>query len=212
MSMYVTTGYELKSVADAIREKEGTSETLEFPGGFVTAIRSISSGVTGATMNDQSITPDAQGILNLGTVVRQHQDVSGKADKVNNATSGNFAELDTNGSLVDSGHKHSDYLTSHQDVSGKADKVSNATSGNFAGLDANGNLVDSGHSHSDYTATMTGATASTAGTAGLVPAPPAGSQMTQLCGDSTWKNIIVYSESTAPSNPFAGMVWLKKKV
>lgn len=35
-----------------------------------------------------------------------------KADKVNNATSGNFAALDGNGNLIDSGHKHSDYLTS----------------------------------------------------------------------------------------------------
>lgn len=32
-----------------------------------------------------------------------------KADKVNNATSGNFAALDSNGNLTDSGHKHSDY-------------------------------------------------------------------------------------------------------
>lgn len=39
-------------------------------------------------------------------------DVTGKADKVSNATSGNFAALDSNGNLIDSGHKHSDYLTS----------------------------------------------------------------------------------------------------
>ena len=38
-------------------------------------------------------------------------DVSDKADKVNGATSGNFASLDANGNLTDSGHKHSDYLT-----------------------------------------------------------------------------------------------------
>lgn len=36
-----------------------------------------------------------------------------KADKVQNATSGNFAALDVNGNLTDSGHKHSDYLTTH---------------------------------------------------------------------------------------------------
>ena len=76
--------------------------------------------------------------------------LSGKADKVNNATTGNFASLDSNGNLMDSGHKHSDYLTSHQDITGKADKVTSATSGNFASLDSNGNLVDSGHKHSDY--------------------------------------------------------------
>ena len=38
-------------------------------------------------------------------------DISGKADKVLNATSGNFASLDANGNPTDSGHKHSDYLT-----------------------------------------------------------------------------------------------------
>ena len=38
--------------------------------------------------------------------------VSGKADKVSSPTSGNFAALDSNGNLTDSGHKHSDYLTS----------------------------------------------------------------------------------------------------
>jgi len=74
-------------------------------------------------------------------------DVSGKADKVTGATSGNFASLDNNGNLVDSGHKHSDYVT---DVSDKADKVSSPTAGDFAALDSNGNLTDSGHKHGDY--------------------------------------------------------------
>lgn len=83
-------------------------------------------------------------------VLTAHQDISGKADKVSGATNNNFAALDSNGNLKDSGHKHSDYLTSHQDISGKADKVSGATAGNFASLDASGNLTDSGHKHSDY--------------------------------------------------------------
>ena len=37
------------------------------------------------------------------------QDISGKADKVTGATSGNFAGLDSNGNLVDSGKKASDF-------------------------------------------------------------------------------------------------------
>ena len=73
-----------------------------------------------------------------------HQDISGKADKVSNPTNGNFASLDSNGNIADSGHKHSDYITSHQDISGKADKVSNSTNDDLASLDANGNLKDSG--------------------------------------------------------------------
>ena len=107
------------------------------------------------------ITTNAEGHVTAATAVQKsditglgipgsHQDISGKADKVSSATNGNFAALDANGNLTDSGHKHSDYLTSHQNISGKADKVSSATNGNFAALDANGNLTDSGHKHSDY--------------------------------------------------------------
>lgn len=47
-------------------------------------------------------------------------DITGKADKVVNATSGNLAALDSNGNLVDSGHKHGDYVTIEgtQNISG----------------------------------------------------------------------------------------------
>lgn len=47
-------------------------------------------------------------------------DISGKADKVQNAVQGNFAGLDSNGNLTDSGHKHSDYAE-------KADTVLSTT-------------------------------------------------------------------------------------
>ena len=73
--------------------------------------------------------------------------VGDKADKVQSATSGNFAGLDGSGNLIDSGHKHSDYIT---DKSDKADKVGGATNGHFAGLDGNGNLTDSGKKPADY--------------------------------------------------------------
>ena len=46
--------------------------------------------------------------------------IGAKADKVVSGTENNFAALDANGNLKDSGHKHSDYLTAHQDISGKA--------------------------------------------------------------------------------------------
>jgi len=74
--------------------------------------------ITEIVMNGAS--KGTSGVVNLGTVVT---DVSGKADKVANATNNNFAALDANGNLKDSGHKHSDYLTEHQDISGKADKT-----------------------------------------------------------------------------------------
>ena len=64
--------------------------------------------------------------------------ITGKADKVSGATSGNFAALDANGNLTDSGHKHSDYLTQHQDISGKQDAPQTAgTAGQVLGLDSN---------------------------------------------------------------------------
>ena len=141
-------------------------------------------------------------------------DPTGKADKVESATAGNFAGLDATGNLTDSGSKASDFLTQHQDISGKADKVSSPTNGDFAGLDSNGNLTDSGKSSSSFVASnqgsqnagkalgiandgsvtpvpfsgedFTGATASTAGTHGYVPAPSAGYQAFFLKGDGTW--------------------------
>jgi hypothetical protein len=48
MADYLTTDTELTSVADAIREKGGTSAALEWPQGYVDAIGAISSG--GATL------------------------------------------------------------------------------------------------------------------------------------------------------------------
>ena len=123
-----------------------------------------------------------------------------KADKDTDAVVGNFAEFDSAGNPVDSGHKHSDYITSHQDISGKADKVSSATSGDVATLDANGNLVDSGKtlgksvpSDAVFTDTtysdMIGATSSVDGTHGLVPAPQAGDEDKYLKGDGTWGTV-----------------------
>lgn len=114
--------------------------------------------VNSVKMNNGSpILPDANGVVDLGTVVT---DVSAKADKVTSATSGNFAGLDSNGNLTDSGSKASDFLTSHQDISGKADKVTSATENDLAKLDSNGNLADSGIAASNVI--------TKSGTAGLV--------------------------------------------
>lgn len=48
------------------------------------------------------------------SALQQHQDISGKADKVASATNGNFAGLDANGNLTDSGSKASDFATAAQ--------------------------------------------------------------------------------------------------
>lgn len=76
-------------------------------------------------MNGDAVTVTG-GVADLGTVITQHQDISGKADKVSNSTNGNFAGLDANGNLTDSGHKHSDYQAAL--VSGTNIKTVNSTS------------------------------------------------------------------------------------
>lgn len=55
------------------------------------------------------------------SALQSHQDISGKADKVANANSGNFAGLDANGNLTDSGSKASDFATAAQGT--KADSA-----------------------------------------------------------------------------------------
>ena len=46
MAAYITNTAELTSIANAIRTKTGTNNSLVFPTGFVTAIQNISSGAT----------------------------------------------------------------------------------------------------------------------------------------------------------------------
>lgn len=81
-----------------------TSQTAYTSVGSSTAIPSITTNSLGQ-------------VTEISTVAISIPDTSGKADKVANATSGNFAALDANGNLTDSGHSHSDYLTQHQSLS-----------------------------------------------------------------------------------------------
>ena len=69
---------------------------------------------------DNTPTSGSDNTVTSGGVYTALQD---KADKVSNATNGNFAGLDSNGNLTDSGSNASDFLTQHQDISGKADKI-----------------------------------------------------------------------------------------
>lgn len=62
---------------------------------------------------------DSKDALALARTALQSKDISGKADKVTGATAGNFAGLDTNGNLTDSGKKAADFATADQ--GGKAD-------------------------------------------------------------------------------------------
>ncbi len=89
-------------------------------------------------------------------VLIAHQDISGKADKVASATSGNLAGLDGNGNLTDSGIAATDVATIDAD----------AVEGNIAEFDANGNPVDSGHALSEYKTKQTAVADSDATTSG----------------------------------------------
>ena len=79
----------------------------------ITPSLSIGTVVEGAEAAATITGTSENPILNL---VLPAATVSGKADKVSDATTGNFAALDANGNLTDSGHKHSDYLTEHQTI------------------------------------------------------------------------------------------------
>ena len=89
-------------------------------------------------------------------VLIAHQDISGKADKVASATSGNLAGIDGNGNLTDSGIAADDIAT----------KDADAVEGNIAEFDGNGNPVDSGHALSEYKTKQTAVADSDATTSG----------------------------------------------
>ena len=64
--------------------------------------------ITGITMNGAS--KGTSGVVDLGTVITSHQDISGKIDKVSGATNNNLAALNSNGTLKDSGKSISDLV------------------------------------------------------------------------------------------------------
>lgn len=79
--------------------------------GHVTGATAVAKSDITALGIPGSVPTKTSDLTNDSGFLTQHQSISGKADKVSNATSGNFASLDANGNLVDSGHKPSDYLT-----------------------------------------------------------------------------------------------------
>ena len=127
-------------------------------------ILSVSSGVWAA------ITP---------SFLTSHQDISGKADKVISATSGNVATLDSNGNLVDSGKTLGTSVPSDAIFT---DTTYSAATTSDAGL-----MSSTDKSKLDGITTMVGATSNAAGSAGLVPAPTTGDTQKVLCGDGTWQ-------------------------
>ena len=115
-----------------------------------------------------------------------------KADKVASATADNFASLDANGNLKDSGHKHSDYKTQQTAVSDPTASGNGITFIDTISQNANGEITPTKRTVS----TLTGANASNNGAVGLVPQPVAGDEGKFLRGDATW--------STLGTNPMTG--------
>lgn len=83
-----------------------------------------SGTVTAIKMNNGSpISPDSNGVVNLGTVITSHQDISGKAEKSEmSVTDGTGANADKIIIQLKSGTTAT-VLKSHQDISGKVDKT-----------------------------------------------------------------------------------------
>lgn len=102
-----------KAVRDAINALDVSNITANLGASKTLSALSETDGKISATATPIQIAESQ--VTNLTT------DLGNKADKVANATSGNFAGLDENGNLADSGKKASDFATSAQ--GGKADSA-----------------------------------------------------------------------------------------
>lgn len=129
--------------------------------------------------------------------------INSKADRVASATEGNFAALDANGNLVDSGHKHGDYKIKQ---TAKSDPTASGTGVTFIDTfaqNANGEVTAT----KKTVRTMGAATASAAGSTGLVPAPGSGKQGSYLRGDGTWV-VPTDTKNTAGSSDTSNKIFI----
>ena len=107
-----------KANADAIAAHTGNSDIHVTTSDKAAWNAKYDKPGTGIPSTDMSA--EVQASLALAdSALQEHQDISGKADKVASATNGNFAGLDANGNLTDSGSKAADFATAAQ--GGKAD-------------------------------------------------------------------------------------------
>lgn len=125
---------------------------------------------TGAQVNDiETIKVDNSALTITDKTV--NIDLSGKADKVTSATNGNFAGLDSNGNLTDSGSKASDFKTVQTAVA-DADATTSGEEVTFVdSVTQNTNGVVTVHKKT--VKTVTASTSGTGGNAGLMTAAQA---------------------------------------
>ena len=62
MAAYRVTDAQLTALANAIRSKSGTNDALQFPGGFLQAIRAISGGGAGGGLDTSDADAAAEDI------------------------------------------------------------------------------------------------------------------------------------------------------
>lgn len=92
---------------------------------------SASVTVTGTVITaDVNVSEEDGNIISIKDdgIYAAHQDITGKADKVTGATAGNFAGLDANGNLTDSGSKAADFVAKTTTIAGVdlADNITKA--------------------------------------------------------------------------------------
>ena len=110
--------------------------------------------------NDLSNKPQIAGVTLLGNKslsdlgIASESAVSGKADKVSSATDGNFAGLDVNGNLTDSGYGPSDFAPASSLNEKISEPATDGTSGQVLTTDGNGGrswtTVQGGAGSSNY--------------------------------------------------------------
>ena len=84
------------------------SDTTEID--FTDTNNTITAEIKTGSIAKSKLDSSVQASLDLAdSALQAHQDITGKADKVASATSGNFAGLDANGNLTDSGYKAADF-------------------------------------------------------------------------------------------------------
>ena len=103
-----TVDVDLESLVDVYEGSTGDEIVVSVEG------YTVSASLTKAVTDDIAKGVEAHGWGNHANAgyLTEHQDISGKADKVADATEGNFAGLDANGNLTDSGKKASDFVSS----------------------------------------------------------------------------------------------------
>jgi len=102
---YLENGTDTSEMTDAQKDTVNINTRILVNGKDYTGVKRVKIGTTSGTINVDGVD------VAVKDVITSHQDISGKADKVSGATNGNFAGLDSNGNLTDSGKKASDFIS-----------------------------------------------------------------------------------------------------